>query len=120
MKKERRSTGRVYPERPIQMTFDCGEPVIGRVHNISNHGIAVEYNATLISCRDMEEVSAQITVDQQSRLKVEDLCCTAIYDISTLAHDQSFRGVNMRLCGLRFKDLSQTQHNRLHQILASI
>ena len=67
MKKDRRSTKRVYPDRPVQLIFDCGKQVIGRVHNISNQGVAVEYDATLISCRDMEEVSTQIAVDQQSR-----------------------------------------------------
>ncbi len=120
MKIERRSARRIYPDRPVQLIFNCGHQIIGSVHNISSKGVAVKYDAALFSCRNNEDVSAKIAVDQQRRLKVEGLCCTPVYDISTLAHDQSLRGANMRLCGMKFRGLNQTQYNGLHRVLASI
>ena len=62
----------------------------------------------------------RIAIDQQSHLKVDALRCTPIYDISTLAHDQTFRGVNMRLCGMKFQKLSDTKLSQLNRLLASI
>lgn len=65
-------------------------------------------------------MTARIAVDQQSRMQVDGILCSPIYDISTLAHNQTFRGINMRLCGLKFQDLSRTQVNELHRLLTSL
>jgi len=120
MEKERRQTIRVYPRRPVQLIIDCDWKIIGRVHNISEQGASVEYEGKALPCEELNEVSAEIAIDQQSRQKVNGIRCAAIYDISTLAHNQSFRGMNMRLCGLKFQGLSRPQQNKLNQLLASI
>lgn len=120
MDKERRQTKRVYPARPVQFIIDCDWKIVGRVHNISGQGASVEYEGKALPFRELDKVSAKITLDQQSRLKVDGIRCAPIYDISTLAHDQTFRGVNMRLCGFKFEDLSRTQKDKLNRLLASI
>lgn len=116
MAEERRRTRRLMPKNPMQLFFDCDGEVIGRVYNISEQGVSFEYDS---SCRPKfgRELVVKLTHDRQSPHKVEDVRCIPIYDISTLVHDQTFRGANMRLCGLKYVDLSRTQQNKLHRLL---
>ena len=120
MKKERRQTKRLYPARPVQFIIDCDWKTIGRVHNISHQGASVEYEGSPIPCNKLNQVTASITIDQQSRYKVEGISCAPVYDISTLAHNKTFRGINMRLCGLKFQELNRTQLDKLNRLLASL
>ncbi len=118
MKKERRALERLYPERDMQVIFKGPKPIVGTIYNISTKGVSVEYDGRNRPQMD-RDVSIKLALDLQSALIVDDILCTPIYDIPTLARKKTFRGVNMRLCGLKYADLNQTDQSMLQKLLAS-
>lgn len=46
-----------------------------------------------------------------------DVCCEVMYDIKDLMENGSFSGMDVRLCGLCFGELTQDQKKALHRLL---
>ena len=93
---------------------------MGRISNISTQGVSVEYAEGAWQPQAGQEVGVKLAIDLQCPLMVEDASCVTIYDIPTLAHDETFRGSRMRLCGLKYSNLSDVQRNQLRRLLDSI
>jgi len=53
-----------------------------------------------------------------SQILIADVSCQVAYDIQSLMEEGSFRGLNVRLCGLAFNELTQLQENILYQLIA--
>jgi hypothetical protein len=119
MANERRNAERLYPKRSMQLIFNGGEKVVGRIYNISAQGASFEYDSPWRPALG-NQIVAKIAIDLQSNLVVDDIHCTAIYDIPTLAQDQTFRGSTSRLCGLEFHDLDPSRQDQLSHLLASV
>ena len=118
MERERRNEKRIYPVKTMQLIFESRKPIVGRIHNISHCGVSVEYDGQ--SPPDLDgEITIKMTLDMQSSLMVDGVRCRSVYDIPTLTHDRSFRGANLRLCGLEYTGMSPDHRQNLERLLAS-
>jgi hypothetical protein len=116
---ERRKSERFRLANIVQVTFTCdGKTMGGRLFDISRLGMSIEYAGP--DCVDVgKALDITIVGDSIGNAIVEKIACRPVYDIPTLAHNQSFRGQEMRLCGLAYAGLSQKNHAKLSQLMES-
>ena len=104
----------------MQLIFHSPGKAMGRINNLSSLGVSVEYAEGEWQPAADQEVKVRLAIDVQSPLIMEDVPCMTIYDIATLAQNETFKGSKMRLCGLKYIALTDQQQEKLHQLLDSI
>ena len=85
------------------------------IKDISNGGLAVEYSPEANEPFELEAIDIIAMADEQYYLPK--IACKTVYDIPTLMHDRSFRGGEMRICGLKFVELTKEQEEKLDILL---
>ena len=80
--------------------FSRETKIIGKLENISKTGLAFYYAA--VNGEEAKSDTIDIMATGPARFYLSGLACRLIYDISALDEDQTFTGVETRLCGLEF------------------
>jgi hypothetical protein len=80
--------------------FSRQSKIIGKLENISKSGLAFRYTA--IGEEKAKSDTVDIMATGSARFYLSGLDCRKVYDISTLAEDQTFTGAKTRLCGHEF------------------
>jgi len=80
--------------------FSRKTKIIGKLENISRTGLAFHYAPVRGEKAEFDTIDMMAT--GPARFYLSGLDCRRIYDISALDEDQTFTGVETRLCGLEF------------------
>ena len=96
--------------------FGYKSSIIGKLINISKGGLACQY--TPIGSEKAEFKKIDIMAKRPSRFFLAGIACRVVYDIGTLAEDQTFTGGESRLCGLKFIRLTRDQDRKLDLLIA--
>ena len=83
--------------------FSRKTKIIGKLENISRTGLAFHYAPVRGEKAEFDTIDMMAT--GPARFYLSGLDCRRIYDISALDEDQTFTGVETRLCGLEFISL---------------
>jgi hypothetical protein len=115
MTKERRKDKRycIEPDK-VQAFF----PDIRKTHpvkDISKGGVRIEYNPLLDGQLEPEKVD--IIATDYDRVYLSKISCETVYDILALMQGRSFKGGAMRVCGLKFVNLTKEQEGGLSVLL---
>ena len=85
------------------------------VKDISTGGLAIEYSPGTDGPFESEAID--ISAADYDRFYLPNIACKTVYDISTLMEGRSFRGAAMRICGLKFVELTKAQEDELDILL---
>jgi len=85
------------------------------VKDISTGGLAIEYSPGTDGPFESEAID--ISAADYDRFYLPNIACKTVYDISTLMEGRSFRGAAMRICGLKFVELTKEQEEQLDILL---
>lgn len=104
---ERRQHPRfVIPDRGIEI-FSRQSNIVGKLENISKRGLAFRYSS--IAEDKTQSDTIDIISTGPAQFYLSGLICRMVYDISTLAEDQTFTGDETRLCGMEFVGIETAQ-----------
>jgi hypothetical protein len=106
------------PHIEILLNVNCDPPVVGRIKDISEHGLSLEYEGICPLQMD-REITVSILCFEKGAEIIGDLRYVTVYDIPTLDHGQSFRGKSMRRLGIICCDRNRRHHAKLSRWLAS-
>jgi hypothetical protein len=85
------------------------------IKDISAGGLAIEYSPAKKPPFASEAID--IIKINQDQLFLSKVACKIVYDIPTLMHGRSFKGGAMRICGLKFVELTKEQEDKLNIFL---
>ena len=111
---DRRKSPRYALENDVFLFFRPNFGRIGRLINVSSRGLAFEYSS-LGEHENVADVEVDIFTDQPRKLVLPRVSCKVVYDISL--EPPTFDGVETRLCGIKFNQLSQTHSDLLKALL---
>lgn len=80
--------------------FSRETKIIGKLENISRTGLAFHYAPVRGEKAEFDHIDIMAT--GPARFYLSGLVCRRIYDISALDEDQTYTGVETRVCGLEF------------------
>ncbi len=115
MTAERRYFSRCNIEGGDFYVFSHEDGIIGKLRNIGPKGAAYQY--TPFSGQAAKDTRIDKTAADPNRYHIHDIACRKVYDIIELTADEKFSGSEMRLCGVRFVDLSEDQKDKLYFLL---
>jgi hypothetical protein len=61
-----------------------------------------------------------IVSGEKNKILISGLSCNMVYDFADLMENGSFSGMDVRRCGVRFNRLTDTQKDRLGQIMEGL
>jgi hypothetical protein len=106
---------RQHPRYPIREgafeVFSRDSKMIGKLNNISQGGLSFRY--TPVGGQKADSETIDIMAKSPDLLYLPSVACRTMYDISTLAEDQTFTGAAIRLCGVKFVRLNKGQRQKL-------
>ena len=114
---ERRRAKRLRANDNLLVAFGCDMAVIGRINNISQLGVSVEYEEASWEIDLKQKLFIKIFNERRPTMPADKIQCNVVYNIATLAHDNSFLGKKMRLMGMQFAKMSTSERNRINQML---
>ena len=85
------------------------------VRDISRGGLMMEYGP--VPDESLDTGTIHITATNHFRLILSNIDCQTVYDIPTLAQNESFSGNLRRLRGLKFTALTTEQLNNLNTLI---
>ena len=111
MEAERRQHPRYRVREGKFEVFSRDSKIIGKLHNISEGGLAFQY--TPAGGEKAKSETIDIKAKSPYPFFLPSVACRAMYDITALAEDQSFTGAAIRLCGVKFVRLNKDQKQKL-------
>lgn len=115
MKEERRKHPRHTLNHHEVFILDRHSEKVAVLKDISFGGMQLRYLPDAFTndqCALIDIVSGE-----KNQVLIAGLSCNMVYDFADLMQDGSFRGMDVRRCGVRFRGLTEDQKDRLHQIL---
>ena len=85
------------------------------IRDISRGGLMLEYGPAFDISHETDSIN--ITAMNDHRLVLSKIACETVYDIPTLAQNESFSGNLRRLRGLKFTALTPDQLNDLNTLI---
>jgi len=117
MKNERREFTRYASKSKVLEIRIHGSDVVEKIQDISMGGLAVEYS--IIHGKKLEIGLIDISWNDKDPSYLAMIPCEVIYDHVTLPQGRTFRGRNMRRCGLRYKSVLEMHKERLQALFSS-
>jgi hypothetical protein len=88
------------------------------VRDIGGEGVQLEYVSANFANGQWDRID--LLIAGSDWLKLSNVPCEVVYDIKSLAANSSFTGTDLRICGLRFLDLTADQRQSLRLLLAQL
>jgi len=95
--------------------FSHGTQTSGRLVNISRGGLAFQFVAGPMKATECRALD--ILGPGSDRFYISDIACRGTYDIGVLAEGAKFTGVETRLRGVQFTDLTEEQTRKLTELI---
>ncbi len=92
-----------------------GSNLFATVRDIGAGGMQLQYFPE--TCEAGRWSPLDVVAGDRSSILMADVCCSRAYDIANLNERGTFSGMNVRLCGLVFGELSPAQKTILRQLL---
>ena len=93
----------------------CSDKVATLI-DLSIGGMKLSYSPEKFACNQW--ASIDIYAGKQNRLLIAGLTCEIVYDAPSLMENGSFRGIDVRTCGVRFNELTEFQKDNLSLVMA--
>ena len=116
MKADRRQLPRYVLSDDVFIMFKVNYNRLGKLKDLSSSGLAFQYSV-LGEYEKLADGEVDIFTSEPDHLMLSRVPCRVIYDMKI--EEPSFGGIETRRCGLKFKYLSQQQHELLHILLIS-
>ncbi len=84
------------------------------LRDLSAGGMRLSYSPGKTSCEQW--TSTDIFTGEHNRILIADLVCEVVHDIASLMENGSFSGTDVRVCGVRFKKLTDAQKENLEKL----
>jgi hypothetical protein len=97
----------------VMCAYSCN---VAAVCNIGAGGMQLQYVSE--SDRGDQWTRIDIFAGKSDRILAAGLGCRVAYDVKSLMEGGTFSGLNVRLCGLEFMELTQVQEIFLNQLIA--
>ena len=88
---------------------------VGMIKDISMGGMKFEYFAE--APVDGQWQMVDILANRQDHVLLASVPCDVAYDIKGMSSNSSFTGICVRVCGVSFNDLTETQTGSLQQLI---
>jgi hypothetical protein len=115
MKTERRKTSRCLMAGKKVFVLDRCSGKVGMLRDLSASGLQLRYPPDQSACNQWSLVD--IFTGKRRQIVISDLTCELVYDLASLAENDTFSGTDVRLCGIRFKRLTDVQKENLSRML---
>ena len=115
MPAERRATKRCpihFDE--VQVSIYSGQKCYP-IKDISTGGLSIEYSPVADKGLKLEKID--ILAIDYDQFNLPQITCKTVYDIGTLMEEQSFKGGERRIRGLKFVKLTKEQEDKLDTLL---
>jgi len=118
MKVERRKFYRYPVSKNLFCVFNHDSTEMAEINDISQGGLKFEYLPIEQQKTEWELIDIYSKTSQ--RFYILDIPCKLIYDIITLAEDNTFHGSPARIAGLEFARLEKNQKKKIDTLLNMI
>lgn len=115
MQPDRRKYPRYTLETNEVFILDCSAKKVAMLWDLSFGGMQLRYLPDAFTndqCGLIDLVSVK-----NNRVLISGLSCNMVYDFKDLMENGSFRGMDVRRCGVCFKPLTESQKDRLHRVM---
>ena len=117
MKLERRNQIRRDMRACAAFVYDQSSFLVGKISTLSISGLSFEYSGNEVRTNDPMQIDILSSKFTLSHLT--GLACRHIYDIRELVARQSYRGADIRRCGVEFAGLNLAQQADLLKLIGS-
>lgn len=117
MKTERRKHPRHLIAGSRMIALDRCSEKVATIRDLGTGGMQLGYLPESTICHPWAFID--IFTEQGGRILIADLSCKTVYDIASLTENSSYRGTDVRICGVRFGRMTVGQKERLEQLLES-
>ncbi len=108
MKAERRRHPRYIVKNGAIEVHTRQSKIIGKLENISKCGLAFRY--TPVQEETVHSETVDIMASGPARFYLSGFVCRMVHDITTLAEDQNFTGIETRLRGMEFVKIEMEEN----------
>lgn len=115
MNTERRKYSRCLMAGKDVFVLDRCSGKVGMLRDLSASGLQLSYPPELATCNQWTLID--ILSGEPRRKMISGLTGKMVYDVASLAENDTFSGTDVRLCGIRFKGLTDAQKENLNRML---